>query len=234
MKNISALKLTAVCLASILFLSLLSACGSSSSDGAASLRIVHAAPDASDVDALLDDNLILNSLPYSGASDYISVVPGTNNIKVNAADTDLTLINADIAFTANTRTTIFATGRFADNDIQPIALFDGTDIPPAGEASIRILHAAPSALLIDLYATEVGEDLNETSPFLSGFPFRAFTGYTSFPAGTYQLQTTEVGTLNPLMMPEEIVLNEGDIATLVLRDAAGGGAPYSFIVLNDR
>jgi len=234
MNYFSVLKHTALCLASILLVSLLSACGSSSSSESASLRIVHASPDAADIDALLDDSLVLNNLPYFGASDYISVVPGTSNIKVNAADTDLTMINADVSFAANSRNTIFATGLFAENDIQPIVLMDGTEQPAAGEASLRILHAAPSALSIDLYATEAGEALNETSPFLSSFPFRAFTGYTAFPAGTYQLQTTEVGTLNPLMSPENLVLNEGDIATLVFREAAGGGAPYSFIVLNDR
>jgi hypothetical protein len=56
-------------------------------EGRARVRVVHASPDAPDVDVLLDDAEVLSDVPYLTASDYRDVPAGNLNLKVNAAGT---------------------------------------------------------------------------------------------------------------------------------------------------
>ena len=45
-------------------------------EGEARVRVVHAYPDAPDVDVLLDDAEVLDGVPYRSASDYLDVPAG--------------------------------------------------------------------------------------------------------------------------------------------------------------
>ena len=54
-------------------------------EGEARVRVVHASPDAPDVDVLLDDTVVLSDVPYLAASDYLEAPAGEPNVKVNAA-----------------------------------------------------------------------------------------------------------------------------------------------------
>jgi len=224
-------KRAAVLLVTLFFLAGLSACSSSSSDDTASLRVVHASPDAPDVDVLLDDLLVLNDVPYAGASDYFPVIAGIRNVKVNAAATDLTVIEADLDLAGSSRTTIIASGLVGD--IQPLVLLDRTITPAVGNSLVRVVHAAPSAPAVDVYATEPGAALEDAAPVLANVPFRAFSDYLEVPAGTYQFRVTVAGTTDVAIDSGALLLEDGDIFTVIARDATGGGAPLSLVLLND-
>src|SRR5918994_7467978 len=63
----------------------------------ARVRVVHASPDAPSVDVLVDDNRVLTAVPYLAASGYLDVPSGSRNVKVNAAGTATTVIDADVS-----------------------------------------------------------------------------------------------------------------------------------------
>src|SRR5688572_30881418 len=65
-------------------------------DGEARVRVVHASPDAPDVDVLVDDSPVLTDVPYLATSDYLEVSPGSRNLKVNAAGTATSVIDTDV------------------------------------------------------------------------------------------------------------------------------------------
>src|SRR5262245_55106815 len=48
----------------------------------ARLRVVHASPDAPNVDVLVDGKSVLTNVPYATASDYLTVTAGTRRIEV--------------------------------------------------------------------------------------------------------------------------------------------------------
>ena len=65
--------------------------------GTAQVRVVHGSPDAPAVDVLVDGAVVLNNVAYKDASGYLGVPEGTRNIKVNAAGTATSVINANVA-----------------------------------------------------------------------------------------------------------------------------------------
>jgi hypothetical protein len=77
------------------------------------VRVVHASPDAPNVDVLVDNVVVLTNVAYEAASAYLDVPAGTRNLKVNATGTTTTVINADVAVTSGMYYTVMATGPVA-------------------------------------------------------------------------------------------------------------------------
>ncbi len=108
-------------------------------DGEARVRVVHASPDAPDVDVLLDDAEVLGDVPYLTASNYLGVPAGDHNLKVNAAGTATTVIDADVNLVDGTDYTVIASGLV--EAIEPIVLQDDNSPPAAGNARVRAITA---------------------------------------------------------------------------------------------
>ena len=77
-------------------------------EGEARVRVVHASPDAPSVDVLLDDAEVLSDVPYLAASDYLAASADDHNLKVNAAGTATTVIDADVTLADGTDYTVIA------------------------------------------------------------------------------------------------------------------------------
>lgn len=113
------------------------------------LRIVHAAPFASDltateVDIRTDDGDVvggLTNVPYKGNSGFLTVPAGTYDLKVTTPGGALTLIDlAPVDLPAGARVTVFAVGDLVNQPVGAIAVFgDGTFAPLPLEAN----NAAP-------------------------------------------------------------------------------------------
>jgi hypothetical protein len=79
-------------------------------EGQARVRVVHASPDAPAVDVLVDGAAALSDVSYLTASDYVELADGAHNLKVNAAGTSTTVIDADVDLTDGTDYTVIASG----------------------------------------------------------------------------------------------------------------------------
>lgn len=196
----------------------------------AAVRVVHASPDAPNVDVLVDDAVALTDVPFPANSPYLDVPAGARRLRVRAAGTTTTVIDATPNLAANTSYTVLATGLLAD--IQPVVAVDDRSAPPAGQVKIRVIHAAPAAAGVDVYATAPGAELATSTPVLTNVPFRAVSDYLTVPAGTYQLRVVPTGTTT-VAIDATVTLTAGQVRTVVARDNAGGGAPLGAIVLAD-
>jgi hypothetical protein len=199
--------------------------------GEARVRVVHASPDAPDVDVLVDDAAVLNEVPYLAASDYLDVPAGDRNVKVNAAGTATTVIDADVSLMDNTDYTVIASG--LTSDIEPLVLEDDNSAPAAGTVRVRAVHAAPSAPTVDINITAPGADLSAEAPALSNEAFRAVDDYIEAPAGEYQVRVTPAGTKTVAIDSGPLTLVSGQVRTAVAVDAAGGGGPFDLLLLED-
>lgn len=200
-------------------------------DGEARVRVVHASPDAPDVDVLVDDAAVLSDVPYLAASDYLDLASGAHNVKVNAAGTATTVIDTDVDLADGTDYTVIASGLVAS--IAPIVLEDDNSAPTAGNARIRAIHGAPSAPAVDIYVTGSGADLEAETPALSGVDFGDVSDYIEAPSGDYQVRVTPAGTKVVVIDSGTLSLASGQVRTAIAVDETGGGGPFDILVLED-
>jgi uncharacterized protein DUF4397 len=200
-------------------------------EGQARVRVVHASPDAPAVDVLVDDAAALSNVDYLTASDYVELADGAHNVKVNAAGTSTTVIDADVDLADGTDYTVIASGLL--ESIQPIVLEDDNSTPAAGTARVRAIHGAPSAPAVDVYVTAPGADLEAASPALSNVAFGDVADYLEVPAGDYQVRVTPAGTKTVVIDSGALTLTSGQVRSAIAVDAPGGGAPFDLLILDD-
>jgi hypothetical protein len=200
-------------------------------EGEARVRVVHASPDAPSVDVLLDDAEVLSDVPYLAASDYLAASADDHNLKVNAAGTATTVIDADVTLADGTDYTVIASGLVAE--ITPIVLVDDNSTPAAGNARVRAIHGAPGAPAVDIYVTAPGADLEAAVPVLTGVAFGDVADYLEVPAGDYQVRVTPAGTKVLAIDSGALTLESGQVRTAIAVDAPGGGAPFDILLLAD-
>jgi hypothetical protein len=150
----------------------------------AMVRVVHASPDAPNVDVWVDGETVLTDVPFTAVSDYLSVPAGTYNIQVTATGDTTPVIEADLEFAAGTATTIAAHGMLADITaavfVDDIAIADG-------QAKLRAIHLSPSAPAdVDIAVT--GGDV-----VVPGLAYPEASGYLTLDAGDYPLEIRAAG-----------------------------------------
>ena len=197
----------------------------------ARVRVVHASPDAPNVDVLVDNAVTLSNVPYLGVSDYLEVPSGNRNLKVNAAGTATTVIDADADLTDGSDYTVIASGLVSA--IELLVLQDDNTAPAAGNVRVRAIHGAPSAPAVDIYVTAPGADLAVEAPALSNVVFGDVADYLEAPAGTYQVRVTPTGSKTVVIDSGPLTLTSGQVRTAIAVDAVGGGAPFGLQLLED-
>jgi hypothetical protein len=197
----------------------------------AQVRVVHGSPDAPAVEVLVDNASVLDSVAYLDASGYLTVPSGTRNVKVNVYGTTTTVINANVAVAKDEAYTVIATNTVAA--IEPLVLTDDLTPPAAGNIKLRLVHGAPSVDLVDIYITAPGADITGLTPNLSDVDFKQNSGYLEVAAGDYQVRITPAGTKTVAIDTGALTLAAGQIRTAIAVETAGGGAPFSALLLAD-
>jgi hypothetical protein len=198
----------------------------------AQLRVVHASPDAPNVDVLVDNAPVLTNVAYKAASSYLEVPSGSRNLKVRASGTSTVVIDQNGTLAQGAFYTVLATGRVAS--IAPVVLTDDQTSPASGNIRLRLVHAAPTAGNVDIYVTAPTADIATATPTLTNVAFRAASNYLEVPAGTYRVRITPAGTKTVAIDANNVALAAGQVRTAVAVDAAGGGAPLGAILLADK
>lgn len=203
-------------------------------DTPAAFRVIHASPDAPNVDVVVNDdfmNPVQSDVPFPAFSDYLEVPPADYNVKVTATgNPGAIVVDADVTLAANTAYSVYASDVLAS--IGPQVLVDDNR-PVATEAKLRIVHQAPGAGLVDLYLVAPGTDLATATPAFAGVDFQQDTGYVSIAGGTYEVAVTPAGSTTPAIGPVTVAVEDGSVYTVAARDAEGGGAPFGLILLDD-
>lgn len=208
------------------------ACGGDNNDSEARIRVFHASPDAPNVDVLIDGGRILEDLPYTAASDFLGIDAGDRRVQVNVTGTDTSAIDTHVVFSEDADYMIVAAGRVAQ--IAPLVLATDRSTPEAGSARVRVLHSAPSAPNVDVYLTAPDAGIRDARPVLTNVPFKAISDYLTVPAGTYDVFVTPSGSKTVAIEARGLAIADRLVATVAALDAAGGGAPFSLQVLDER
>src|SRR5579859_795249 len=148
-------------------------------NGHAQLRVVHASPDAPNVDVLVDGKTVLTNVAYEAASNYLTISAGSRKIEVRATGTSQDVINATVNLLRNKYYTVLAVDKVAS--ISPLLLTDDNTPPASGQIKLRLVHASPTAGAVDIYVEAPGAGVTG-SPTLTNVPFKAASSYLAVPA----------------------------------------------------
>lgn len=208
-------------------------CGSSSSK--AQLRVVHASPDAPNVDVAVDGKPVLTNVPYETTSSYLTVAAGSTKIEVRPTGTTTDVISASVPLTAKQKYTVLAIGFATPGKtpgIEPLLLTDNNTTPASGQIALRAVHASASTGPVDIYVGAPGSGVGGT-PTLTNVAFGTASNYLTVPAGTYEVYITPSGSKTVAIDSGSLTIAAGAIRTAVALDAPGGGSPLTAIVLKD-
>lgn len=190
---------------------------------AAQVRAFHGSPDAPPVDILVNDTAAFTSLSFGNATAYAALTADTYNIKVNAAGTSTTVINADLPLADNTTYTVAAINTLSN--ITPLVLVDDNTLNPAA-ARLRFVHASPNAPAVDI-ALAGGAVL---------FPNVSFGGvgsYIEVPGGTYDLEVRLAGTNTSVLSLPGIAVSNNTVYTAWAIGVVGGEPGLSAAITVD-
>ena len=203
------------------------------------IQVVHASPDAPAVDVLVNGAVAIPELDYKEASAAVSLEVGSYDIQVDGITPGgpATVIGpVNLAFAADTLYSVVAVNTVADRafnlgGIEPVILEQPDRAVGAGNARVRVLHAAPVAPQVDVYATEPGADLAASSP-LGSFSFKEDLGPVEVPAGDYQIRVTLPNDPGTVVFDSGTVsLADGnDLLISAVENTTTGTSPISLAV----
>ncbi len=187
----------------------------------AQVRVVHASPDAPNVDVWVDGEIVLTDVPFTAVSDYLALPAGDHNVQVTATGATDPVIDADLTLEAGTSYTVAATGLLAD--IAPVVLVDDRT-PASGQSKLRVFHASPSA------PASVDVAVTDGPVLVEALAFPEATDYLTVDPGTYALEIRAAGETDAALSLEA-TLEAGQNYTAIAMD--GGDAGVQVIVTTE-
>jgi hypothetical protein len=176
--------------------------------GEARIRVVHASPDAPNVDVWVDGTPALTNVPFTAVSDYTVLSAASHLIQVEPAGAGGAgpfVISATVPLAADTDYTIAAVGELAA--VEPLVLTDNNAIPAEGKAHVRFVHASPDAPAVDI-------TLTDGTVLFGDYAFKETSPYTPVDAGTYDLQVRLAGTSTVVLELPGIALTNKTVYTV--------------------
>jgi len=155
----------------------------------ATVRVLHASPDAPAVDIYLDDAAVsaLTNVPFATLSDYLDVPSGDHNVKVYATGTTTDpVIDVDVTVAEGTAYTIAATDAVAA--ITPQVLVDDP-APDCDTAQVRVVHFSADAPAVDVAPAGATPD----EAVIKNLAYPDASDYVALPGGTYDLEVRPAG-----------------------------------------
>lgn len=200
------------------------------------VRVVHASPDAPAVDIYVNGAIVLEGLPFREYSEYLALPAGSYSVDIRVAGTNTTVKTVPITVADGKDYTAiavgYAGGRTPGFDV--MLLEDDNTLPANSGVKLRVVHAAPGAPAVDVYATTPFETLTGKTPVLTNVPFKAASGYLTVPVSMYQARVTLAGTKTVAIDSQRLVTWGNIVRTIIAVDNGGGGGPFQFMILPDR
>ncbi len=188
------------------------------------LMVVHASPDAPNLDVIANSQTIASNFAYGASTEYLSAAPATYQIRMAPTTTTTYLIDTTLAMIDGKAYTLFAIDSLSK--IKTVKVEDNFTTPPSDSSRIRLFHFSPDAPSVDIAVT--GGDLlyshrffndQNTNPVLAQF--------ITLAAGTYNLEVRLAGTSIVLLALPNIPLGGGKVYTFYAKGFAGGSGAQS-------
>ncbi|SFR92268.1 protein of unknown function [Halomicrobium zhouii] len=192
------------------------------------LRVVHGAPDVDAVDVSIDNETVLEEVPYGAVSDYLTLQAGEYNVTVTTSEDDEVVYSENVTLDPRTVTTFAATsGEMTDEDeadeeeadeeetpeLEAATFNDNAYEPADGEAAVSVVHLSPDAGNVDV--TVEGSDV----VLADNLSYQNASDYVTVPEGDYTVEVRMEGD------------EEGSNILETFDVTVEGGTAYSAIAL---
>lgn len=153
----------------------------------ACVNVIHASPDAPNVDVWINDEPALTDVAFQDFSGWLALPAGDYHVVVTPTGegADAAVIDATLTLEAGVAYHVAAVGDVAN--IAPAVLETDLSATTDGNARIRVIHASPDAPAVDIALTN-GDVL------IPNLEFGAASDYLEVPAGSYDLEVRVAGT----------------------------------------
>jgi hypothetical protein len=201
----------------------------------AELRVFHASPDAPNVNVLAGAEQVVADLAYREVSPFETVAAGSTAISVDAivpGGTARVIGPENVTLNARGAYSLVALGDALT--IAPLVLEEPTEPVAAGQVRVRVVHAAPAAPRVAVYATAPTAPLAQSVP-LGTIAFGETVGPASVAAGEYRIRVTLPNDPATVVFDSGTVALPagGDLLVLAVENTRPGTAPISLLVATD-
>lgn len=200
----------------------LMACDKDDDDAAlaqSKVMVVHASPNAPNVDVRVNNNVALTNVAYPTNSGYLDVNSGSTNIKVSPTTTTTHVIDATVTLDASKNYSVFAVDSVSK--IKAAVVSDDLTAPASGKAHVRFFHFSANAPAVDIAVTG-GAVLFSNRRFNDQATNSSYASFTPLNAGTYNLEVRAAGTNTVVLSLPNITLTAGKIYTVFAKGFLGG------------
>jgi hypothetical protein len=201
---------------SVTLLLLLTACMDENDDfvnepvEVAYVSIYHAAPDAPELDIVVDGRVInRNPFDYTSYSGYLNFFTGSRQFRFNSVNADNALIDTTFNFEDGKAYSLFAINRVSD--IEALLVVDSAASPTEGKAMVRFVNLAPDASEFDVAVA------GSSTPLFEGQSFKAATQYQEITADSYSFEIRNSGGSDVVVSAEDVEILPGRYYTIITR-----------------
>lgn len=193
------------------------------------VSIYHAAPDAPDLDVVVDGRVInFQPFDYTSYSGYLNFFTGDREIKFNAVNANNALIDTTFSFEDGKAYSLFAVNKLPN--VEALLVVDSAAAPGQGKGMLRFVHLAPDAPAFDVSAGDA------TAPLFAGKSFKQATEFQEVNAGTYNFELKTPGGSDVILSAEDVEILPGRYYTIITRGfvnpPSGNNNALSVEVLN--
>jgi hypothetical protein len=191
--------------------------------GDACVSVVHASPDAPNVDLYVDGQLALSGLGFGWWSNWVALPAGDHQVQVTAAGAapDTAVIDATLTLESGKAYQVAATGFLAD--ITPQVFEADLSELSSDTARVRVIHTVPDAPAVDIAVT--GGDV-----LVSGLEFPSSSAYLEVLAGSYDLEVRLAGTEDVVLPLPGVELTGGTHYDVYAIGTAADGQIFPFVI----
>ncbi|MDZ5473115.1 DUF4397 domain-containing protein [Bacillus sp. 31A1R] len=188
------------------------------------VRVIHASPDAPNVDVYVNGNRILRDVPYKQVSNYMSLPEGRYQIDIYpAGEMVSTVISRKVNVESGKNYTLVAAG--PANNLRLLTFEDQPRVP-MGETKVRFIHLSPDAPAVDIAVTKGDVIFPNVS-------FRQATNYLPLSPMTVDLEARVAGTKNVALPLPGVQLSPNEVYTVLAVGLVSGEPGLEAIIIKD-
>lgn len=195
------------------------------------VQFINAANSYATADLFVDGVDALPGLPYGqGSSIYVNAPTTPRSFAILSAPDTTTLASTQFVVANNGTYALILTQHASGAGL--LVLPDTVSAPPVNSIGLRIVNVSPAAGTVDVYVT--GADSTAlTTPVATNIPFEGVMNYQNVGVGGVHLVITSAGTKTVLLDVNATQLTTGQVRTIVVIDADGGGVPITWLAIPD-
>lgn len=188
-------------------------------------RVLHAVPNAPNVDVYANGSLLVSNLSFSSISTYLSLTPGTYELQIYRSgfyDTPLATQNVQLAPSANYTISVVTLGG--------LFLFKLRDAPIAvspNSSYLRFMNLSQTAPLLNL-------NLPNGTQLFNSVEYLETTGYYTTSPGIYNFVVEFSGGTAVSKNLKDLTLEGGKLYTIYVIGVFDGKPPLGYLFVEDK